>query len=124
VIWALDAPDQSTQESKQHKRLSVIKSNLDKIPEPVGVVIGSDGITFGEAPAAPRVETTLDRAKELILTLLSDEPVRATTIEEECKQAGISWRSAQNAKKNLKITSVKMDDGWYWSLPVKGQYEK
>jgi hypothetical protein len=117
LIWALDTPDLINPENK---RLSVIKSNLGRKPEPVGVVIGDTGVSFGAAPKAPHTETLADKAADLLLALLADEPVRSTELENEFKQAGISWRTANDAKKKLGIVAVKNGEYWYWSLPAKG----
>ena len=117
LIWALDTPDLT---HKENKRLSVIKSNLSKKPNPIGVTIDDLGVTFGDAPQAPHVETIADRAGDMLLALLRKQPMQAAYLEDEIEQAGISWRSAQRVKSKLGIVSIKKDDGkWYWSLPPK-----
>jgi hypothetical protein len=121
LIWALDTPDLT---NTDNKRLSVIKTNLGKKPDSIGITIGDDGVTFGTAPEIPHTETVSDRAIDLLLALLADEPMRATTIEDEFKQAGISNAAMRRAKDRLKVISIKDRDGWKWSLPLKGQYDK
>jgi len=123
LIWALDAPDQT---NVDNKRLSVIKSNLAKKPEPIGVTIGKDGAaTFGAAPVLPHVETVADKAADLLMALLSDQPMPATELEKEMEHAGISWVSAKRAKQKLGIVSIRKEDSkWYWSLPVRDEYKK
>jgi hypothetical protein len=117
LIWALDTPDLA---HKENKRLSVIKSNLGKKPAPIGVTIGDHGVTFGDAPQAPHVETIADKAGDMLLALLRKQPMQAAYLEDELEQAGISWRSAQRVKSKLGIVSIKKEDGkWYWSLPPK-----
>jgi hypothetical protein len=120
LIWALDAPDLTNTENK---RLAVIKSNLGKKPEPVGLTIDDSGVTFGAAPEIPRTETVLDKAVDLMLALLADEPLKMTVIEDEFKQAGISTASMRRAKDKLKVISIKDSSGWKWGLPVRGQYD-
>jgi hypothetical protein len=121
LVWALDTPDPN---AKNWKRLSVIKSNLARFPEPVGMTIDESGVKFGLAPTLPKVESASDRAADLVLALLSDEPMRATVIEEEFRQAGISWKTANNAKKRLGVNAVRKADGWWWSLlPKRESYE-
>jgi hypothetical protein len=117
LIWALDVPDKN---NKECKRLSVIKSNLGKKPKPIGVTIGDDGIAkFGEAPQEPHIETIADKAADLLMALLRDQPIPAVDLENEIEQAGISWRSAKRAKQKLGIVSIRKEDGkWYWSLPA------
>jgi hypothetical protein len=115
LIWALDTPDQTNLENK---RLSVIKSNLGKKPEPIGVTIDDAGIVFGTAPQAPHVETVTSKASDLLLAILQKAPILATQIETEMNNAGISWAAARRAKEKLRIVSIKQGDGrWYWSLP-------
>lgn len=116
VIWALDAPDQSQPDDK---RLSEIKNNLIKKPEPLGVTIGENGLTFGTAPQTPRVETISDKASDLLMALLADEPQPAAVILDEFKNAGISPASMYRAKEKLRIISIKVNERWKWSLPVK-----
>jgi hypothetical protein len=116
LIWALDTPDLT---NKDNKRLSVIKSNLGRKPEPVGVVINDDGVTFGIAPKPPHTETTVDKAVDLLMALLDGDPIRSTTVDDEFKQAGLSWRAKNDAKKKLNIVSVRKADGWYLSLPAR-----
>jgi hypothetical protein len=111
----LDTPDLT---NKDNRRLSVIKSNLGKKPEPIGVIIDDGGVNFGAAPQLPHTETVSDKAADLLLSLLADEPIRSKIIEDEFKQAGLSWRAKDNAKKKLKIVTFKKNDGWYWSLPA------
>ena len=116
VVWALDAPDPH---DKEIRRLQVVKSNLSKFPEPVGLTINEKGITFVDAPKSPRTETVADKAADLLLALLSKGPKRAVDLEEDLKHAGISWASANRAKKKLGLNSIKKPDGWFWSLPVR-----
>jgi len=115
VIWAIDTPNL---QDKETKRLSVIKSNLAKKPEPIGFVI-NDEITFTDAPEKPKVETLQDRGIDLLLTLLSKGAMPAKTIEEEFDGAGLSKRTLWEAKKALAIVSTKQPQkGWLWSLPA------
>ncbi len=115
IIWAIDTPDTN---DKETKRLSVIKSNLTKKPEPLGFTI-NDKITFTAAPTAPKVETAMDRAAELLLSLLEKGPATSETVETNFAGAGISRRAMYDAKKALKIVSVRQGSTWYWSLPAK-----
>lgn len=114
VVWALDVPDPA---HKEQKRLIVLKNNLAKFPEPIGVEIG-DSIKFGPAPKAPQRFTELDRAVDFLLDLLSGQPVLAAEVEEAAKKADISPSTLKRAKSQLSIKSVKRGDVWYWTLPV------
>lgn len=115
VIWAIDTPDLT---NKDLKRLSVIKSNLGKKPDPIGFTI-NDKITFTDAPSKPKVETLQDRGIDLLLNILAKGATPAKTIEEEFNGAGLSKRTLWEAKKALSVVSIKhAGKGWLWSLPA------
>jgi hypothetical protein len=113
VIWALDTPDPN---NRERKRLSVIKNNLARFPEPIGLVVSESGVTFGDAPEPPRTESQLDRAIDLLQALLAKEPMRSTALKEEAEGAGISWDTMKRAKTKLGVVAVRKAEGWYWSL--------
>lgn len=112
LVWALDTPDH---QRKENMRLQVIKSNLAKFPQPLGMSINDNGFTFGAAPTAPRNETAVDKASDLLLSLLeSGEPVKVLELQDEFSGAAISWRAAERAKEKLHIISEKRGENWYW----------
>ncbi|MCK5307161.1 MAG: AAA family ATPase [Zetaproteobacteria bacterium] len=116
VVWAIDRPDIEI----EARRLSVIKSNLTRFPDPVGLEINDAGIEFGEAPEKPHEDTPTERAVDLLRALLADGPMKQPDIEDEAKGAGIAWNAVRQAKKRLNIVSKRKDlDGWYWALPAK-----
>jgi len=116
VIWALDKPDPN---DKDTKRLQVIKNNLGCFPEPIGMSVNGQGVIFCEAPEQPRNITVTDQAVDLLLSLLSSGPVRSSELQKEFEDAGISWKTALRAKKNLRIVPAKKGKYWYWGLPAK-----
>ena len=116
VVWALDVPDPNYEE---RKRLSVIKNNLARFAEPIGMTIDDTGLIFGDAPEPPKQETVLDQAIDLLRVELSKEPKRATYLQEVFDDKGISWSSAKRAKEKLYIAVVKKSGAWYWSLPAR-----
>lgn len=116
LIWALDMPDP---QDKSTKRLHIIKSNLAKFPDPVGVTVGEAGVSFVDSPEKPRIETQVDKAIDLLLNLLQRGPKAATEIEQEFDQAGISIPTMKRAKSKLGIVSGKNATGWFWSLPAR-----
>ena len=68
-------------------------------------------------------------AEDFLRDLLQGGPRPAKEIEGEAKEAGISWRTVNRAKKALGVTAERRatsGDGlggsgrWYWSLPPKG----
>jgi len=117
LVWAIDTPDPN---SAEHKRLSVIKSNLAKYPDALGLRIDENGLTFDDAPTTPKPETQIDKAMELLLALLQYRAVPTGELEEEAKGAGISWDTMKRAKEKLGIIARR--DGkagkWYWALPM------
>ena len=116
VVWALDAPNPNM---PNHKRLSVIKSNLGRFPKAIGVHIDDDGLSFDAAPTAPKAMSKLDQAKLLLLRFLAGGPRLQTDIEAEAISEGISMDTMRDAKKKLRCRVEK--DGhtgkWSWSLP-------
>jgi putative DNA primase/helicase len=120
LVWALDQPDPQS----QTRRLSCIKSNLGPKPEPLGMSI--DDTTwplFGGCPSAPHIATAEDRAAEFLLDALNKEPLPAIAIFRDTDGMGLSTKTVKRAKAKLGIVSVKLADGWYWSLPAPGGIE-
>jgi putative DNA primase/helicase len=115
LVWALDTPDPGRPDVR---RLSVIKSNLARFPEPLGLTIGDEGLAFVAAPETPKTETLQDRAADLLLALLADGPVASAELKEEFEGAGISWHAAYRAKPKLRIVNARRNGRWYWSLPA------
>jgi putative DNA primase/helicase len=115
VVWAIDAPDANDEATK---RLAVIKSNLARFPDPVGMSVGECGVTFVAAPRTPKVETQLDRAVDLLKALLDQGPRSSDGLEEEAKGAGLSWDTMKRAKDKLGVVARR--DGktrrWSWAL--------
>lgn len=120
IICALSVPNAEHPESV---KLEQIKNNLARWPVPIGMTITERGLTFGEAPQAPKVETMVDKAVDLLHVLLGRGPEKATVIQTEFTAAAISWRTANEAKKRMRIVSYKngADRCWYWSLPAGGE---
>jgi len=118
VVWAIDVPDPN---EPDRRRLSVIKSNLGRFPEPVGFAIDDNGPVFGAAPEPPKQETQLDRGIELLRAALARGPVQSTDLEEEAHGAGLSWDTVKRAKEKLCVVARR--DGktgkWTWALPAK-----
>jgi hypothetical protein len=114
VIWAIDIPDLK---DKETKRLSVIKNNLARFPESVGLSIDDEGVTFCNAPQEPHTETLEERAADFLLKLLASGPVPSTKVEEEANKAGLSLHAVNRAKKKLGIISIKPKGVWHWSFP-------
>lgn len=59
-----------------------------------------------------------DSAKEFLIEALGDSPIWSQQLKSEAKDAGISWRTVERAKADLRVRCSKgHDNRWYWSLP-------
>lgn len=56
-------------------------------------------------------------AKEFLIEILSDGAMGQAKIAEEAEHRGIKSKTMWNAKKELKIESVKIGSQWFWMLP-------
>ncbi len=118
TVVALDKPDPRA----DALRLHVIKNNLERIPEPLGLELAATGgapVPVSEAPRAQRAETLTERACDFLESRLKDGPRTPDEIYYEAKQIGISERTVQIAKKKLEIVSIAADSTnpkWRWAL--------
>ncbi len=118
VVWALDTPNGG---QKDWRRLSVIKNNLAAFPKPLGIAINGNGVVFGEPPERPHIESQVERAADLLRSLLRIKPMASTALQKEADGAGISWETMKRAKKKLGVVAVRKDNRWLWSLPAPGE---
>lgn len=56
-------------------------------------------------------------AKEFLIEILSDGAMEQAKIAEEAEHRGIKSKTMWNAKKELKVESVKIGSQWFWMLP-------
>lgn len=117
VVWGLDIPDPHNQ--PDNKRIQVIKSNLARFPEPIGMTLNESGIYFGAAPTPPQTYTELDKAIDMLKDLLSNGKQPSAYIYDEGEAAGISRRTLERAKKAVGAHSIKTPEGWFWGLPAR-----
>lgn len=119
VIWAMDTPNGNDLE---HKRLHIIKNNLARFAEPIGLRIEDNGLVFDDAPTAPREDTPINRAIDLLRSLLAHGPVSVNKIEDEADGAGVSMKSIRDAKEALHVIAIRKGNRegsyWLWSLPA------
>jgi RecA-family ATPase len=113
VVWAIDTPDGNP----EHKRLSVIKSNLSTFPKAIGFTITENSIDLSAPPEVLQRETQTERLSKMIPQILTSGPKPVGEIQAEVEQAGLSWASAQKVKEKLHIDSQKQGDTWLWQLP-------
>ncbi len=72
MVWAVAWPDHT----KENRRMSVIKSNLGKYPNPISFQITDTGVIFVEAPQpSQKEETQTKKAENIISELLKNGPV-------------------------------------------------
>jgi hypothetical protein len=120
VVWAIDTPNPAEED---HRRLSVIKSNLAKIPAALGLRVAEQGVTFDAAPTMPKNETLQDKAADLLFSLLATGPMDADSVRAEVEAAGLSWHAATRAKEKIGIVSSRARGKWSWGLPAKGNLQ-
>jgi hypothetical protein len=105
--------------------MEAIKCAFCAPPPAIGFTITAKGLAFCEAPEPVHPESKLDKACDLLLTLLADGPVASTNLEDEADGAGISWKTMKRAKNQLGIVAKReRPEGeekahWYWALPSK-----
>jgi hypothetical protein len=116
VVLAIDRPNPDHEPDRV--RLSQIKNNLAPFAQPLGFEISEGGLAFGDPPHEPHTETQLDRASDLLLSLLADCPVPANELFREGEGAGLSKITLRRAKKKLGIVALRQDNRWLWSLPA------
>lgn len=115
VVWALDVPNPAHPDDR---RVYQIKNNLGPKPKAIGMSVDDDGCFFGAAPKAPREESQVDKAEDLLTSLLAGGARPFSQIVEEFEGAAISKQSMYRAKDKLRIISVRRNDRWIWSLAV------
>ena len=110
VIWAMDTPNS---EKFECKRLSVIKSNIGRFPEPIGFSVNESGIEFSEAPAENKKVGRLEEAKEILLEMLEEGGVRQSKVINFFQEKGISRSTVYRARKELGIQRTKNGQNQY-----------
>ena len=59
-----------------------------------------------------------DRARECLLTFLSDGAKSQQEVMDKMRELGIGRRTAENAKADLGVLSEKCGTHWFWKLPM------
>ena len=114
IVLAIEMRDRSNPDVRN---LTVIKNNLAPLADPIGFTIADKGVEWEAAASTPTRKTKRERARDLLLKLLSDGPVLQTAIKSAAKDAGISMPTMESAKGDLNIDSVKDGNGgWSWKL--------
>jgi hypothetical protein len=72
-------------------RVHIVKANLCREPQPLGMRMTDDGrAEWVEAPKAPGRTSKQVEAKKLLKSMLAAGPVAATAVDEQAELAGIS----------------------------------
>ncbi len=96
-------------------RVECLKNSFAKLPAPFGFTIQDDGgISFGDAPEAPKDYTALDEAVDFLRDLLQRAPMQYRDIQSQAEARGISRRTLYRAKAALNI--ITKDEKW--GLPI------
>lgn len=99
--------------------VSQIKNNLG--PQGVNIYFElskKDGFIWRSGAGGKKAfPTVLEHAKQVILKMIREGDVKATTALAEMKSLGISERTARTALKELNVKSYRNGNAWYWHLP-------
>jgi hypothetical protein len=116
LVWALDEPF-----GDDRLRLSVIKSNLDAFPEPIGLRIVAQGIELLDAAEPPAPLGAQDEAESFLQDALAEGPVESNEVKRQAREAGIAERTLRRAREALYVETTKQDGRWWWHLPDWGE---
>ena len=70
-------------------------------------------------PADENATSARDDAADFLIELLGSGPVAAKQVFAEAKDLEIAERTLKRAKKQLRVTSTRRDNVWFWQLPSK-----
>lgn len=133
-IGLMVARDLKADESGQTVVLACFKNNLAPFPPSLSYqlesVTGTQvarvnwmGSTSRTADSLLDTEerTQRDTAEEFLATLLEGGPVSVRDLQREAREAGISWRTIERAKGDLRVRAKKngYSGSWSWELPPK-----
>ena len=117
VVWVIEDSGAATEGAK---RLRVLKSNLARVPEPLGFVVGEEGVTWMDPPVDPQAQSAIEAAARFLTTILREGPRPATEVSRQAAESGISTAALRRAKQRLRVESRKAPGSggvWSWSLP-------
>lgn len=83
------------------------------------VDVTADELVNAFSSAGKRTNTKLEKAKEVLVRMLTDGPKLQRDVMAEMTSLGISKRTAADAKGELGVVSRKIKDAWIWELPEK-----
>ena len=83
------------------------------------VDVTADELVNAFSSAGKRTNTKLEKAKEVLVRMLTDGPKLQRDVMAEMTSLGISKRTAADAKGELGVVSRKIKNAWIWELPEK-----
>lgn len=86
---------------------------LDVIELSADELLGSFSCSAGN-----KANSKGDRARECLLTFLSDGAKSQQEVMDKMRELGIGRRTAENAKADLGVLSEKCGTHWFWKLPL------
>ena len=130
----------ATREPQSERRLFLpVKNNLGPLAAGLGfslaqIFIGNDilasHVVWDSAPVTTTADeavaaannvgaTAMNEAKDFLRDELADAPRSVPDIKKAAVAAGLSWRTVERAKADLKVRSSKggINEGWLWELP-------
>jgi len=122
TVWALDQPNPAS----GWLRLRVIKSNVARIPDALGLKATNRGIEWTkEVPEQSPRKTKVDEAMKFLQEALKSGPRLTKEVEEEAEQEGVSKVTLGRASKLLGVIKTKRpkDGRWEWEL-LRGESKR
>lgn len=117
VVCLIDVPNIGLPDLK---RITVVKNNLMRFPDPIGMYINDSEVTFTEPSTGPIRRTKQMSAVDFLIEYLSDGQKPSTEVYEDGEKIGISRSTMKRAQKLLGVKADKNPDKWFLKLPEDG----
>ena len=117
IIIGLNIPNPDFPDKR---KLEVIKNNLGKYPEPIGISItdhGIDTILDIEKWSNPKSVSQKALAKQFLTEILCDGCKLSSNILTEAKNKEINEQTLRRAKEDLGIRARREGKFWVWEFP-------
>lgn len=114
MVMAIDIPNEDFPDKR---KLQVIKNNLGKYANPIGITITDHGIEIAsdiESIGRPQKTTQRESAKEFLKELLKDGSKSSLEVYKKGAEKGLDKQTLQRAKKELGINARKRETNWEW----------
>jgi len=120
-IMALNTPNTDFPDKR---KLQVIKNNLGRYPEPIGITItdhGIDSITDIEKWSKAEPITQREKAKDFLRDFLKDGLKPSNDIYAEGEKRGLDEQTLRRAKNDLRVVARREGKIWVWESPPDEQ---